>query len=118
MSNMRRRVSDVKPYEGRVEWDSQHRFWIITVENWTGGPRFHLNPADVFDQEVLRAHLILANLSPGSLVFVRSQECRVNFTDQIGTNAEAAKLLKILRDHYSHFKGRPIHWMRRPGLRQ
>lgn len=111
----RRRDPDIKPFRGLIEWDSVSRTWIITVRSWEGTALFYLNADDMFDREVLRLHLILANLSPGDVSFQRRDECHVGFTDRVGTTAEAGKLMKILRDHYGHFKGRPIHWMRRPG---
>lgn len=112
---LRRREPDIKPYEGRVEWYADRRLWIITVQGWQGAPSFYLEIEDVFDREVLSAHLFLAGLEHRPVSFVGNQECRVALTGRLDATASAGKLLAILRAHYNHFKGRPIHWMRLPG---
>jgi hypothetical protein len=112
---LRRREPDIKPYRGMIEWDSVSRQWIITVRGWEGAPLFYLSASDVFHAEVLQAHLLMADLTPGGVTFERQDECRVSIRSSPDLAKVAGKLLKILREHYSHFKGRPIHWVRRPG---
>ena len=112
---LRRREPDIKPYRGMIEWDSVSRTWIITVRSWEGAALFFLNAENVFDAEILRAYLILAGLEPGAVTFPRNDECHVGVTSRQDATTVAGKLLKILREHYNHFKGRPIHWVRRPG---
>ena len=103
------RVPDITPYQGHLQMQS--RAWYLSVAPWPGARRIALLEAqDVFDVEVLRAHLVLADLEPEH-VTLQGLACYVTTRHgQRRKDWQAATLLRILKRYYSHYKGRPIDW--------
>ncbi len=106
------KTPDILPYRGSLTAPSAGAVgWGITVASWpTARPLFHLLAGEVFDAQVLTAHLVLAGfVSPR--VRLAERTCRVVFLPAPTSHKDmAAKILRIMRAHYSHYKGRPIVW--------
>lgn len=105
---------DILPYRGSLTAPSAGAVgWAITVVSWpTARPLFHLSAGEVFDAQVLVAHLVLAGfVSPR--VRLAERTCRVVFLPAPASPKDpAVRIMRILKAHYSHYKGRPIEWTR------
>jgi hypothetical protein len=103
---------DVLPYRGEIRWLPRSRRWSLTVCGWSGHPDLKVPAAEVFDDTTLTVHLSTANMKP-DLAELSGVECtftlrvRGKSIDEIGS-----AILRVLRRHYSHHKGRPIVWGR------
>lgn len=111
----RRATSEPLPYIGSVIWLGGVSAWELAVKaQW--GFREEVPAINLFERELLLVHLNAADPYANRVLLTQTAGCRIfPLRESDSKEKQASRIIKVLREYYGLYRGRPIAWRRYAG---